>query len=1594
MIEQINETSTDYASSKNIYELFEETVANHPNANAVSTENEQVTYIQLKEKVDRLATHLSNLGVKHEENVVIVADKSIETIVGIIAILKIGAAYVPVNRNYPEEFLENIIEDCKSKYILCVEDLAGFDHLKKININREFEEVIQHTSYSISPQDKAYVMYTSGSTGKSKGVVVTHRNIIRLINNTNIIDFKREDVILQTGSITFDASTFEIWGALLNGIELYLVDEDVLLDIESIRMVMAKSKVTIMWVSAPLFNKLVEIDETIFRDVRTLLVGGDVVSPKMTNKVRRHSPGIVIINGYGPTENTTFSTFFKVDRNYETSIPIGKPIANSTAYVVNEKMQLQPFGVIGELVVGGDGVAEGYLNKHELTEQQFIANPFDSSGRLYKTGDYARLNEEGNIEFIGRIDKQVKVRGFRIELQAIEQAIRTIIGVDQVLVNCVEDEDNKRIIAYYTGESSLDILDILDEMLPDYMLPHHIIHMKEIPLSKNGKVDYSKLPKTSELTEESVKSTHVLPKTEDEKVLFEIWKEILQTDAFGITDNFFKLGGDSIMVIQLTNMVKKAGYHVTTKMVFQNQTIRSLAGQLTKINKVIEDEVVTGEGELGPIQQWFFNQGMKNKHFWNLPLIIHFDQKHESEIIHKALHEVVIYHESLHSTFVETEHGVVQVYGDKSVNLPFEIVDLTNVNDREEVIKQKSIACQEKINIENGPLVSGVLFNDQEKQYLFIGVHHLVVDGVSLRIIGEDLLHAVEQLENHKQIQLQPKSTSFKQWTERLKEYANSKQAISEYEYWKAINDNSKNFINLEGVNQENTSKTMYGKLDQETTDLLLKKAGLNLGAEINDLFLASLFKTFKDLFGVSSLSLKVEGHGREDIIPVDLSRTVGWFTTAYPILLESSNDESIENLVLGVKDILRKIPNKGIGYGILRYLSDHEEVLLDFEPEISFNYLGNFDEKMEVASRKYGIFHDETAKRDVVLDFNIVLFRGEMIFYLTLHDELIKDKRFKILLETYIQNTKIITQTCGQLEEKIYSASDFPLANVGTKEVQNIMSEYQNKVKDLYSLSVAQKGMLYHYLMNSKSEEYFGQIHCQLYGNLNKDRFTEAWNHVVRNNPILSTVYKWEEMEDPVQIVLENERLDVRYINAKEIEQLDEGYLEKLLQEDKENRFELTSLPVIRIMVVEMKQHIEFVFSFHHISLDGWSVFVILNEVIETYKQLTNREKVLIGHEKGQYKDYIEWLQEQDKVEVESFWSQYMKGFEQKNWVWGVLPEKNEMKASKFKQQTIELTKAEEVALNKRSEEIGVTVNTLLQSALAIILHKFSGSQDIVFGTTVSGRDPNIEQVNSITGLLINTIPLRVQMDMEAEIHDYIQFIQQNAFEINNYHMLSMAEIKSVSDIDHADEFFDVLLIFENYPIAEQISDRNNEISFGRFESHERTNYALTIVAVPEETLKIRYSYMDNEVDEDTIHALMKGMKTVLMNLCTSEGTVSHISIDEEDYEHNVLHEWSRNATIKTLYEDQEEIYSVVMNSEYDAQIFILDKDLKPTSLGIPGEVYIAIKDINIIESDWTDWMKENKIENEISSDSYDHLYKTGDIGMWISKGKIRLLE
>lgn len=594
LLHDFNNTKTEYPRDKTISQVFENQVLLYPNKPAIVFENETISYKQFNEKTNKFAHYLKEKGVKAHDKVVILGEKSIDLYVSIMAILKIGALYVPVDIEYPEERINLILEDCKPKYVIvdekhsktikhnnkCTLPLSNLDDYSKQNLECE-----------ITATDGAYIIYTSGSTGKPKGVVVPNRGVVRLVKNTNYIKFKENDRILQNIAVVFDASTFAIFGSFLNGLTLYPINKDKLLDFPYLEKFIKDNDINIINSTVSFFNKLIEYNPKFFSKTRAVLIGGEQVLPKTVNIFKKYNPHAEIINVYGPTENSNLSCCHIINKEYTKSVPIGIPVSNSTCYVLSKNQKLLPIGIHGELYVGGDGVAIEYFNNPSMTNEKFIPNVF-GEGKLYKTGDLCYLEEDGVIQFISRIDKQVKIRGFRIELKEIETKILEFGNIKECAVVVSENNDNKFLVAYVVPKSTLETRDLskyLKDNLPAYMIPSKIICLDSLPLNVNGKLDTKALPKPDLDENKNI----VKARNEVEKKLVEIWQEVLGINNIGINQNFFEIGGDSLSAIKLLNLINiKFNMQITIKAIFDMPTIQDLAVHIKQndINAIFDNE--------------------------------------------------------------------------------------------------------------------------------------------------------------------------------------------------------------------------------------------------------------------------------------------------------------------------------------------------------------------------------------------------------------------------------------------------------------------------------------------------------------------------------------------------------------------------------------------------------------------------------------------------------------------------------------------------------------------------------------------------------------------------------------------------------------------------------------------------------------------------------------------------------------------------------------------------------------------------------------------------------------------------------------------
>ena len=582
ILEEFNNTHQEPSSEKTVVHLFEEQVRKTPDHIAIEFEDESITYEDLNARANILAYKLRVLDVRPDDHVVIVTEKSIDMVVGMCGIIKAGAAYVPIDPTYPVERISYILNDCRPRAVVIGDqeiELAVNVPVIKIRDGNVFTRDFDNLDAINKPSDLMYLIYTSGTTGKPKGVMVEHKNAVSLVKNTNYVDFN-DISIAQAGSLMFDATTFEIWGALLNGGKVVLLSEATLLNPVLLKEEIISKEINTLFVTTALYNQIIDLDPSTFAPLKQLLFGGEVTSEEHVRKLVSSNPETYFANVYGPTEVTTFSLDYPITKEtLKEKIPIGKPMNNTQAYILNN-MSLCGIGDAGELCLAGDGVARGYVNRPDITDEKFIPNPF-GEGKLYRTGDLARWQPDGNIEYLGRLDDQVKIRGYRIELGEIKSVFRKIEKVADVAVLVREDgTGEKAIYAYFTAkeELSIDILKAgLRLELPNYMIPAYMMQIAQIPLTPNGKLNHDGLPEIRKISA----AEYVAPQTEIEVVLVKIWEEVFNRENIGINDDFFDLGGHSLTAMTIINRISsELGVNIPVAELYDKPNVGSLASYI------------------------------------------------------------------------------------------------------------------------------------------------------------------------------------------------------------------------------------------------------------------------------------------------------------------------------------------------------------------------------------------------------------------------------------------------------------------------------------------------------------------------------------------------------------------------------------------------------------------------------------------------------------------------------------------------------------------------------------------------------------------------------------------------------------------------------------------------------------------------------------------------------------------------------------------------------------------------------------------------------------------------------------------------------
>ncbi len=1500
-------------------ERFADQAAATPDALALVAGGEALTFAALDGRAGELAQRLRAAGVATGSRVALLLDRTAEMPAALLAVWKAGGVCVPLDPASPAERLASLLADAEPAVVVH----RGL----RLEAARPGVPGGSPEGALPRPGHLAYMIYTSGTTGLPKAVMVEHGGLAAVLDTfVDRFGFGPDDRMPHLARFSFDISLLELFAPLLGGGACEILDEDEVL--EPAALMAALARATRFHAVPSLMRQVAaaarESGPERFAGLRTLFTGGDRVPPDLLAELREVFPAAEIAVLYGPTEATIVCTYHPVapDARPERAL-IGRPFGNVEVRVVDAGEDLPP-GAPGELWIGGPGVARGYFRREELTAERFVER---EGRRYYRTGDLVRRLGDGTLEFLGRTDLQIKIRGFRVEPGEIEVQLAMHPGVKEAVVVARSGAGaDPRLVAYVVaaaGTPAEELQAFLRGRLPEYMVPAAFVVLSALPLSPNGKVDRKALPAPEEAPEDLAGWTP--PRNAREELLAEIWRGVLGRERVGVHDGFFRLGGDSILSIQVVARARQAGLVVTPRQIFEEQTIAALAAVATPLAAAeSEPGEVAGEVPLTPVQRHFFAPRPVAPHHFNQSLLLLVETPLAPAPLARAIVALTAHHDALRLRFVAEEDGWRSWSAPREESSAFSSLDLSALprERRAGALAAGAAALQAGFDLGRGPLFRAARFvsGGGEPERLLLVAHHLVVDGVSWRILLDDLGTAYGQAAAGSPPMLPARSTSWKRWAERLARHARSAETLGELPYWLSVSAEAAGLAPLPGDGEpgEDGTGSVATALGREATRALLGEAAAAYRTQVNDLLLTALAQAFArwtaPATGETRLLFDLEGHGREEIEPgLDLSRTAGWFTTIFPVTLAADPDAGPGELLRAVKETLRAIPRRGLGYGLLRYLGGEEAAPLAAAPapEVAFNYLGQLDGALgasaswRLAPEPAGPERSPLARPLHAIEVNAWVLDGELRVVWNYSAARHSAATIERLARDYTALLGGLIAHCTAADAGGRTPSDFPLAGLDQRALDALVgtgAALDLTIEDLYPLAPLQGGMLFEGLYAPDSELYFEHLTAELAGPLDARAFARSWQAVVDRHPVLRTAFAWEGLARPLQVVRRGVELpwteeDWRQVPREEIPER----LAAWLAADRARPFDLARPPLMRaaLLRTDEARHL-FVWSFHHLLIDGWCFSLLFGEVFALYQAAVAGREAFLPPIRP-YRDFIAWVERQDTTAAEAYFRRELAGFTTAT---GLPLDRPALPAGDEggpREQELRLPPALVAGLTAFAQGRGLTLNTLMQGAWALTLARHGGAPDVVFGTVVSGRPAELPGVESMVGLFINTLPVRLFVAPEAALGTWLAGVQERLLELRQHETAALAQVQRASEVPPGEPLFQSLFAFENYPVDESLGENAGELAVAGVTVSDRTDYPLSLAALPgrrdHNELSLRLAH-DWRTDVTTARRLLLGIERLLDAVLENpERPLSELTALSATERHQIVLEWNDTA-------------------------------------------------------------------------------------------------
>ncbi len=1484
-----------------------------------------LSYAELNQRANRLANAMMDQGVAVGDVIALCTDRSAEFMVGILAALKAGAVYIPLEPSLSKERIQFILQDSGVEWAFvqsCYADKLARYGVDIFLLDGAADQTNWLSEYeNVKPQrppaKHAYIIYTSGSTGQPKGVEITQAGLLDycLFARNHYYDAGVQGSFVVT-SHGFDITVPSLYVPLLSGDPVTLAAPGN--ELQQLLSRLGERVDGLLLRMTPAHVKVLlalSEDYAPYSHPHVFVIGGESFPLDLARALQAKFPNATVYNHYGPTESVVGVAIFNFTANQALLtdvLPIGSPMENTQLFVLDAQRQLCPVGVKGELYIGGNGLASGYVDQPLLTQEKFISCEIDGViRRLYRSGDYVRRQSDGHLVYLGRCDDQVKLRGYRIELGEIDTLLRSHPDVLDVVTVIHEEETSQLLVSYLVSERDEVILfdelsHFLRHKLPEYMLPSAYVILEALPLSANGKLDKQALPAPSQHR----KANYAEPVTETERKLADIWQLILKTEKVGLDDNFFATGGDSILSIQLVAMANRQGLSFSVQQLFFHQTIRSLAQQISSQKEnLVSQELVMGSQILLPKTRLFLEKCDASLHY-NQTLLLTVNQPLEQAFLHDLVKALYLRHDALRLGFTKTDREWAATYQPLNEEMIAQSCIIDTFGEYDSVlIESVCERYQHSVDVIQGPLFRLVYMVGADWRRIFILCHHLIVDGVSWRILLDDIEQAFEHYQQNGCVKLAAKTSSLQEWGLRLLDYSRSAQLQKERQYWLGQYDEYRiapipQDLYPQDIPLLSSTRRVSLMLSEQETACLIRQCPAVYRTQINELLLAGVYNGIRRWRGVNGIRILLEGHGREALFDgMDTTQTLGWFTSIYPLVLCSQSD-SVDETIKSVKEQYRKVPQHGIGYGILRYIGQDVE-LTDTEASapasVLFNYMGQLDQSLtqqcafRQANEKTGHNIHPGHRRQHLLGLNSSVLGGMLRIVIDFSQQQYHTASIEDLADNIRQGLLEVIATCMAVKTGSYTPSDFPLAAISRERLDELLCNYP-QLEKLYPATPMQEGMYFHASLDNSA--YVNQTYPVFRGSLDLTCFETAWRQVCQRHDALRTLFAHTE-QGLHQVVLSEVILPWRYIDLTGEPDRQLQIFEDYRRQDKQIGFDLSNAPLMRISMFKLSEdrHL-MLWTHHHLILDGWCKPLVYRDVMQRYHAL--RSGIKTGLPKAPvYESYLRWLGSQDQQQARDYWKSYLGDVAEGPTPLGLYqPQAAETHSTKL--MTSGLSKEQTERLVRFARANNTTVNTVLQLAWGYLLCRYSDRDDVIFGSTISGRPAQVPQIDDMVGMFINTIPVKISFGAGATVTGLLGQLHRDFNQSQEFGYLSLTDIKNQTAIPAEIPLFYSSMVFENYPLdaAMDVAKTRTTTPIMTLESKgssQQTNFPLFISASLKDELEIACSYATAQLSGQTANRVLEHLVNILLSMM--DGTdLSEIRLLAEHEEEQLL-SWNRSA-------------------------------------------------------------------------------------------------